>query len=70
MTDRTEVLSQVRGVLDKRYPAEETIRLIRRLLDPPRQQQPIEHTERGWPVLRASEIRADRCARRDESESP
>jgi hypothetical protein len=56
MTSDTDVLLQVRRVLDDRRPAEETIRTIRRLLAPPPEQQPLKRTNRGWPVLRASEL--------------
>lgn len=46
------VLSEVRKTLDQRSSAEETIRMIRRLLEPPTRHRPVELTDRGWPVLR------------------
>ncbi|MFF0270057.1 hypothetical protein [Kribbella sp. NPDC004536] len=49
-----DVLSEVRRILDEHRPAEQTIRAIRRLLDPPAAPVPIQRTDRGWPVLRAS----------------
>jgi hypothetical protein len=45
---------EVRRILDQRRAPEETIRAIRQLLDPPVERLPVEHTDRGWPVLRAS----------------
>lgn len=53
MTDQN-VLADVRRVLDEGRTAEQTIRAIRELLDPPIPSPPLERTERGWPVLRAS----------------
>lgn len=50
----SEKLAAVRRVLNAGRPAEETIGAIHRLLDPPRAPQPIERTDRGWPVLRGS----------------
>ncbi|MEV6890352.1 hypothetical protein [Kribbella sp. NPDC051137] len=55
MSNDAEVLATVRHILDERRPAEDTIRAIRKLLEPPRERQPVELTGRGWPVLRASE---------------
>lgn len=54
MTDHVsqDVLAGVRRILDERRPPEQTIHAIRQLLDPPR--APVQRTERGWPVLRAS----------------
>lgn len=49
-----DVVAGVRRVLDDGWSAEQTIRAIRRLLDPPGPPVPVERTERGWPVLRAS----------------
>jgi len=48
------VLVQVCRILDERWPAEETIRAIRRVLEAPADRRPVERTSRGWPVLRAS----------------
>ena len=45
------VLDEVRRILDDRRPAEETIRAIWRVLEPPVRRPPVERTERGWPVL-------------------
>jgi hypothetical protein len=50
-----EVLAEVRRILDQRWPAEKTIRAVRRLMNPPREHRVIERTERGWPILRASD---------------
>ncbi|GAA3576423.1 hypothetical protein [Kribbella ginsengisoli] len=58
MSSQTEILAQVRLVLDEQQPAELTIRAIRRLLDRPRRHEMDEDTEHGWPVLRASEVPA------------
>ncbi|WP_427887125.1 hypothetical protein ACQHIV_29540 [Kribbella sp. GL6] len=48
------VVAGVRQVLDAGWSPEQTIRAIRRLLDPPGPPVPVQRTERGWPVLRAS----------------
>lgn len=48
------VLSEVHRILDERRAAAETIRAIRRLLEPPAPQQPVQLTDRGWPVLRST----------------
>jgi hypothetical protein len=58
MSNETTVLTQVQDLLDERIPAEETISAIRRLLELP-SEQPIECTNRGWPILRASETSMD-----------
>lgn len=47
------VLSEVRRILDERRAAEETIRMIRRLLTPV-MHRPVQLTDRGWPVLRST----------------
>ncbi|MDX2969484.1 hypothetical protein PWY87_09100 [Kribbella solani] len=49
-----DVLAGVRRILDERRAPEETIRAIRRLLQPPAAPRPRQHTDAGWPVLRAS----------------
>lgn len=49
-----DVLAGVRRILDEGRPAQQTIRAIRRVLDPPDPPVPVECTDRGWPVLRAS----------------
>lgn len=54
--NEAEVLAEVRRILADRRPADETIRAVRRLLNPPREPQPLERTESGWPVLRASDV--------------
>lgn len=49
------VLSEVRRILDERRGAHETIRTIRRLLEPPAVQRPVQLTDRGWPVMRSTD---------------
>lgn len=70
MSSDTEVLTNVRRVLDERRTAEETIRAIRQLLEPPRERQPIVRTERGWPVLRVSSAPGAVWERHDDPEMP
>ncbi|TCO35953.1 hypothetical protein EV652_101841 [Kribbella steppae] len=50
----TAVLAEVRGILDVHRAAEDTIRMLRGLLDPPLKQRPVKLTDRGWPVLRSA----------------
>jgi hypothetical protein len=64
-----EIVAAVRRILDERRPAEETIRTIRALVEPRREPQPIRpiaRTERGWPILQAS----DAWERHDDPEMP
>lgn len=51
-----EVVAQVRGILDARRPAEETIRQIKQLVRPPVEPTPVQLTDRGWPVLQTSMV--------------
>lgn len=66
----TEVLAGVLSMLDERRPAEETIRAIRRLLEPAPEPQPIERNSRGWPLLRASTLPAPTWSHHDDPETP
>ncbi|GAA1599180.1 hypothetical protein GCM10009804_64730 [Kribbella hippodromi] len=61
-----EVLAGVRRILDERRAPEETIRAIRRLLKPPVALPTRQHTDGGWPVLRASAWNPDDNRRRVE----
>lgn len=55
MSSDAEVLATVQHILDEQWPAEQTIREIRQLLQPRRElQQTIARGAGGWPVLRAS----------------
>lgn len=47
-------LAEVRRILGEKRPPEETVRAIRKALEPPIERRPVERTDRGWPVLRAS----------------
>lgn len=56
MTD-TELIQEVRRILDVEEWPSDAVRKVRRLLANPFHQpepEPVEHTDRGWPVLRPS----------------
>lgn len=52
-------LGDVQRILDEHRPAEETIRAVRRVFEPPVRRPLVERTERDWPILTSAWERHD-----------